>query len=108
MPPPEEDVVNRAAKCIADVVKKPAILVKDELALALRWGDLHAIGRALRVLGLVEGVLFEVKLHQVDARFGRVGLQPQRFVIDGDGLRSLRNHGCSVFQLTVMGDQDKL
>jgi DNA-binding CsgD family transcriptional regulator len=31
------------------------VLAADELALARRWGDPHAIGTSLRVLGLVEG-----------------------------------------------------
>jgi DNA-binding CsgD family transcriptional regulator len=31
------------------------VLAADELVLARRWGDPHAIGAALRVLGLVEG-----------------------------------------------------
>ena len=31
------------------------VLAADELALARRWGDPHAIGASLRVLGLVEG-----------------------------------------------------
>jgi DNA-binding CsgD family transcriptional regulator len=31
------------------------VLAAEELALARRWGDPHAIGAALRVLGLVEG-----------------------------------------------------
>ena len=31
------------------------VLVSDELALARRWGDPHAIGTSLRVLALVEG-----------------------------------------------------
>src|SRR4029450_3757157 len=30
-------------------------LAADELALARRWGDAHAIGASLRVLGLIEG-----------------------------------------------------
>jgi hypothetical protein len=31
------------------------VLAEDELVLARRWGDPHAIGASLRVLGLVEG-----------------------------------------------------
>jgi DNA-binding CsgD family transcriptional regulator len=31
------------------------VLAADELALARRWGDPHAIGASLRVLGLIEG-----------------------------------------------------
>ena len=34
---------------------KARVLAADELALARRWGDPHAIGASLRVLGLVQG-----------------------------------------------------
>ena len=40
---------------LLDRADEARVLVSDELALARRWGDPHAIGTSLRVLALVEG-----------------------------------------------------
>jgi DNA-binding CsgD family transcriptional regulator len=66
-------------------------LADEELALARRWGDPHAIGASLRVLGLVEGGRAGVALLQeaVEVLAGsEAGLEHARALVDlGAALR---------------------